>query len=143
MSKWYNRVEGGHYKFVTSSQVVVSISKFLGDWEAESVSDSSVRISVKDGSVSVSRGYAWDGITGGFNTEKTMEASLVHDILYQSIRNGFPIGRKKSDTVFREILKKNGFFLRSIYYGVVRVVGWSFCKRDSESSLNFYINTYP
>lgn len=140
---WYSTTGNGRYKFVTSRQVTIGISKFLGDWEAESLADSRVRFSLKDGTISVSRGYAWDGITGGFNTEKTMQASLVHDVLYQVIRNGFPVGRKKSDTIFRDILKKNRFFLRSIYYGVVRVVGWAFCRRGSEKSLDFYVNIYP
>ena len=43
-----------------------------------------------NGALMIERGYAWDGPSGlTFDTKSSMRASLVHDALYELIRNGF------------------------------------------------------
>ncbi len=42
-----------------------------------------------NGVLMIERGYSWDGPSGiTFDTKSSMRASLVHDALYQLIRNG-------------------------------------------------------
>ena len=79
----------------------------------------------------VCAGYAWDGASGSaFNTRNCRRATLVHDVLYQSMREGglrfTKHSRKWADREFLHILKEDGmFFLRRwAWYGVVRAVGW-------------------
>ena len=40
----------------------------------------------KTGSLYIADGYAWDGATGAIDTVTIMRASLVHDALYQLMR---------------------------------------------------------
>lgn len=55
-------------------------------------------ITVKDGYVTAHAGYAWDGASGPtIDTNSSMAASLIHDILYQAMRNG------KIDSTFQEV----------------------------------------
>ena len=62
------------------------------------------------------KGYTWDGPSGPtFDTPNAMRASLVHDGLYQALREGWlhQTARKAADREFREILKIDGMsFLR-------------------------------
>ena len=69
--------------------------------------------SLKDGILSVKRGYAWDGASGPIiNTRDTLVASLVHDVLYQAMRlnliESSKENRKIADKNFFEILKMHG-----------------------------------
>ena len=42
----------------------------------------------ESGDLLIKKGYAWDGASGGMiDTESTMRAALVHDVLYQMIRS--------------------------------------------------------
>lgn len=40
------------------------------------------------GRLSIRRCYSWDGATGALNTRNIIRASLVHDALYQLMREG-------------------------------------------------------
>ncbi len=74
----------------------------------------------KDGWLLIRSGYAWDGASGPTKDDKTnMEGSLVHDTLYQLIRQE-AIPRKYqaySDKFFQDICKSKGMnFIRAWYY---------------------------
>jgi len=74
----------------------------------------------------ISKGYAWDGISGGRDTKKNMIPSLVHDALYQLIREGAlsKSFRKNADDIFRDLGKRMGANLVSgLYYRIVRLFG--------------------
>ncbi len=46
-------------------------------------------ITLKDGILTIRRGYSWDGASGpSFDTPSFRRAALVHDALYQLIREG-------------------------------------------------------
>ena len=86
--------------------------------------------SLKDGILSVKRGYAWDGASGPIiNTRDTLVASLVHDVLYQAMRlnliKSSKDNRKIADKNFFEILKMNGVnsIRRKVWYFAVRLFG--------------------
>ena len=97
-----------------------------------------------NGDARVIAGYAWDGCTPKFSVldlvfgtpdgipnEKTRKpkayyASLLHDVLYQFLDADLPMSRKQADEVFREILTRDHFAPRPIYYAAVRIFGGMF-----------------
>ena len=65
-----------------------------------------------DGELTAKNGYAWDGPSGPvIDTKENMRASLVHDALYQLMRNkelNRRTHRKPADQLFRDICKEDG-----------------------------------
>jgi len=82
-----------------------------------------------DGNLTVKIGYAWDGPSGPVkDTDENMRASLVHDALYQLMRNDklkSRIHRKAADQEFKDICKADGVsnFRASVYYKALRKFG--------------------
>ena len=75
-------------------------------------------------------GYAWHGASGPvFQTKNSVEATLLHDIMYQVMAAGLVPAtrhnRKIAHTIFLLILKKNGmgFVRRRLWYRAVRLFG--------------------
>lgn len=67
-----------------------------------------------DGLLVIKRGYAWDGASGpAINTKDFIRASLVHDALYQLIREGVLTAddRKDADAILGEILHDDAILL--------------------------------
>ena len=98
----------------------------------------------EDGSFTVKAGYAWNGCTpklgffdiligtpDGVVTKKTGKpkayyATMIHDSLYQFLPDmpkDIPLTRKLADEYFLEILKRDEFILRGIYWLAVRIFG--------------------
>ena len=73
-----------------------------------------------DGRLVVCKGYCWDGASGPtIDTKSTMRASLVHDALYQLMREGIiPFSEvAKVDDLFHQILLEDGMSrFRAWYY---------------------------
>ncbi|MDO9041119.1 MAG: DUF1353 domain-containing protein [Desulfocapsaceae bacterium] len=64
-----------------------------------------------DGLLRIKKGYAWDGPSGPtIDTRNFMRGSLVHDALYQLIReHGLdPVYRETADQTLRAICKEDG-----------------------------------
>ncbi len=64
-----------------------------------------------DGFLEVKRGYAWDGPSGPtIDTKTFMRASVVHDVLYQCLREGKlpPSKRKLADQELVRYAKMDG-----------------------------------
>jgi hypothetical protein len=82
-----------------------------------------------NGKLKVKKGYAWDGPSGPvIDTEENMRASLVHDALYQLMRNNKLSSRshrKAADQLFKDICKSDGVssFTASVYYKALRKFG--------------------
>jgi len=82
-----------------------------------------------EGNLLVKKGYAWDGPSGPVeDTKKNLRASLVHDALYQLMRNELLVSRthrKAADEEFRRICKMDGVSARraSTYYKALRKFG--------------------
>lgn len=87
----------------------------------------------------IPKGYSWDGCSpkikfyGNFIGtpdfgDKTHDASLVHDALYQYAgKHG--LTRRRCDDIFLHLMEKNNFKLAKVYYYAVRTFGWLFWKR--------------
>jgi hypothetical protein len=94
-----------------------------------------------NGDARVLANYAWDGCTPKFSLfdivfgipdgipnhvtrkPKAYYASLMHDVLYQFLDANLPLSRAQADRVFLEILARDRFAPRPIYYAAVRVFG--------------------
>ncbi len=82
----------------------------------------------KDGQLVIKESYCWDGASGpARDTTNIMRGALVHDAMYQLIREaGLPIKyRKDADQLLREICKEEEMFLPRrwwVYLGV-RIFG--------------------
>ena len=83
-------------------------------------------------------GYQWDGPSGPtIDTCNAMRASLVHDGLYQAIREGWleQRARKRADREFHRILKKDGmiFWRRWLWYWGVRLFAANAAQKPRSS----------
>ena len=101
----------------------------------------------RNGEIRVLKGYAWDGCTPKFSLwdicvgtpdgvpnavtkkPKAYYASLLHDALYQFSIAGLPAplnDRAEIDRIFLEILERDAFAPRKLYYWAVRAIGGGF-----------------
>ena len=67
----------------------------------------------RDGCLFIRKGYAWDGASGPtYDSDSSMEGSLVHDSLYQLMRLGLlPQGfRERADNLLESICIKKGMW---------------------------------
>ena len=78
-----------------------------------------------EGNITLTKGYAWDGPSGPtIDTLTFMRGSLIHDALYQLMREEFldnKLYRKTADIILRKICREDGmWFLRAwwVYAGV-------------------------
>lgn len=97
-----------------------------------------------DGFLTIKSGYAWDGCTGMIDTNSNMEAGLVHDCLYQMLRESlipnystvhlldrkkclelFQKMREKVDNIFAVLLEAGGCWRITIFTAprVVKLMG--------------------
>ena len=112
-----------HYKFKVEEDVYFKLPVYMPDFEHD-------YCAVKNGTIFVNKGYAWDGASGPvFNTKNTLVASLVHDVLYQAQRLNLiehnSTNRKNADENFYELLKYHGVnpIRCKIWYLAVRFFG--------------------
>ncbi len=94
-------------------------------------------LSISNGRLKIKSGYAWDGASGpGIDTYSFMRGSLVHDALYQLIRNGcIPYYcRDKADRLMMNMCKEDGMSsLRSwIVYKGVSIFGSSSADKKNK-----------
>jgi len=81
------------------------------------------------GRMTVKAGYAWDGPSGPvIDTEENMRASLVHDALYQLMRQGHlkaHTWRRTADQLFRDMCKEDGVssVTANVWYRALRRFG--------------------
>jgi len=64
-----------------------------------------------DGKILIGKGYSWDGASGPtIDTPDTMDGSLVHDVLYQFIREGHLSMkyRKEADKCIKRMCEMDG-----------------------------------
>lgn len=97
----------------------------------------------KDGRLTVYKGYAWDGASGPtLDTENSMRGSLVHDALYQLLReNGLPQDMIiPVDKLFRKIIRKDGMsrFRSWYWYQGLRLARGKAAKEGTQTEDDIY-----
>lgn len=88
-----------------------------------------------EGILTIKAGYAWDGATDTIQTKDTMRGGLVHDALYQLMREcGLPHSVKPiADSLLRKICLEDGMCWEraDYFYEAVKLLGNKFtlaCK---------------
>jgi hypothetical protein len=144
----YSNEETFHYQLI--EKVIFVTGKELGKWELRTPDNIVVAKSL--GSVViVYPGYMWDGSTiiGEYYEDKvTLEASLIHDVLYNAKKNPEDIKVSFSlftaDSIFRDYLKllynknKGSFFQKYIFPELYKWGLWIFGLPWKFSNNKFY-----
>ena len=98
-----------------------------------------------NGNLTIVDGYAWDGPSGRVvDTKENMRASLVHDALYQLMRNRYITAKKykdKADKLFKKICIEDGVPSKTaqIYYLGLKLGG----KPSTEPKNKKEVHTAP
>jgi len=87
-------------------------------------------IKIKSGFLYIKEGYSWDGASFFPDIMTIMRGSLVHDALYQLMREGLLHNsrRKKADNLLRFICREDGMnklLSDIVYYGVRFFAGYA------------------
>jgi hypothetical protein len=119
---YYTR--GYSYKLVKQFKIKVPIR----------VNAESKFIHLRDGTLTIDEGYTWDGPTGSPDLDKEMRASLVHDALYELVRNGH-LSKDlipEMNKIFEEIDLEDGDggFRAEFMYRFENVVGKLFIQKE-------------
>ena len=113
--------------------------EYKTDFKLEAIYDNGFIQLDLDGLLVIKNGYAWDGPSGPtIDTKNFMKGSLVHDALYQLMREGvLPLtDRKRADEMLCEICLSVGMSrIRAWYvYWAVRMFGKSSAIPDLQSA---------
>jgi hypothetical protein len=121
MSDYIKYSPGYKYQLEQDYTVVVDI-------KGEKVDSEYIKLS-EDGTLFIKEGYAWDGPSGPtIDTLDSMRGSLIHDVLYQSMRD-YGLDRLKyksiADNEFRKACLEDGMskFRAFYFYWGVRLFG--------------------
>ena len=87
------------------------------------------------GDLLISEGYCWDGASGPtIDTPATMRGSLVHDAMYQLLREGYlpQAYRSYADRLLRDVCIEDGMdpFRATIWYWAVRAFARGAAKKE-------------
>jgi hypothetical protein len=126
------------YEYRLLQKVIFVTGKELGIWELRTPDDIVVAKSLGT-IVVVYPGYMWDGSTvvgQYYEDEVTLEASLIHDVLYNAKKNPddikVPFSLFTADSIFRDYLKllykknKGSFFQKYIFPNLYKWSLWTF-----------------
>ena len=92
-----------------------------------------------EGFLCIRHGYAWDGPSGlAIDTKNFMRGSLIHDALYQLMREGLLSSehfRRDADELLYKIVKEDGmsWFRAQYVYHAVRMFGSKYATKTSKS----------
>lgn len=124
MTMRYRILEG--YKYLLLCEVKYPVA--LPDTKQDSFNNSYGFLNIRDGMLTIQKHYAWDGPSGPtFDTKTFMRGSLIHDALYQLIREGVldKKYREQADRILKAICLYSGMnkFRAWYVYHSVRLFG--------------------
>lgn len=136
------------FKFRLNEEVIFDLKKNLGKWQlVDPISKEPVAI-CHNNILTIKEGYMWDGSTvvgKYYEDECTLEASLLHDVLYNAKKNPdkieVPFSLFEADKIFRFHLSKlyensESYFKRILfpklyYWGLITIgLPWKFGIND-------------
>jgi hypothetical protein len=112
------------FKYQLASQYMVTIAITPDD----AVDTQYIKLDTL-GTLTIVEGYAWDGTSGPvIDTAENMRASLVHDALYQLMRQRkltAKAHKKKADKIFKNMCIEDGVSraIAHTYYLVLKALG--------------------
>jgi len=123
MTKGYIRYKSDYkYQLAEGYEIPISIKP------SHDITTDFIALDIQ-GNLVVKKGYAWDGPSGPVkDTDENMRASLIHDALYQLMRNDdlkSRTHRKTADKEFKRICLEDGVsrLRASVYYKALRKFG--------------------
>jgi hypothetical protein len=131
------------FKFRLKENVSFNLEKNLGEWQLLDPQSNEVVAICNNNLIEVKAGYMWDGSTviGEYYEDfETLEASLLHDVLYNAKKNPqdieVPFSLFLADKIMMKLLlqlnKNKGFIKRWLfphlyYLGLVTIgIPWKF-----------------
>ena len=82
MSEWHEKLKGYKHRVIIDQYITL----YNPDWCK--INFSGPFLSLKEGLLIIKKGYAWDGASGPvIQTETLIDASALHDALYQILRS--------------------------------------------------------
>jgi hypothetical protein len=100
MAIHYRKLKEYKYQLMENYEIEISMSA------STDIKSDFIKLS-KDGDLTISKGYSWDGPSGPtVDTKNFMKAALVHDALYQLMRQGhldYKAVRSKADLLLRKM----------------------------------------
>jgi len=114
------------YKYTLAAAQYIALRNFKDD---EVICD---HFRLRKNVLEIKKGYSWDGASGPtWDTKDTITPSLVHDVLYQSIRIGHLPKSKRfdADLEFYQLMRSRTHtwagHVRALYFFLgVRLFGW-------------------
>lgn len=136
MSSWYQKSNADWVYTLTQALGYHLPELGLPDMDMRTLAGKLIA-TVRSGWLIIHEGYSWDGcsvIGRVIETDGTLHASCLHDLLYQLAEQGatfaVPYEQKQADQAFKRYLP---WWARWIWYGGVRVFGSLYYGDDSPS----------
>lgn len=107
-------------------QLAEDFSQYVAIYPEKNIETQFIRLAA-GGKLTILSGYAWDGASGPtIDTKSSVRGSLVHDALYQLIRQGkLPIGcRKVADDELRHACENDGMLKIRAWFWWKKVRRW-------------------
>lgn len=124
----YRSLQG--YKFQLTENFEIQLS---GVFHLSEIDTEFIQLS-KSGFLTIKKGYAWDGASGTpFQTDSFMRGALVHDALYQLMREkylDYKEHRLWADEILVKLCEEDGMsdFRAWYVFKSVRLIGEKFAK---------------
>lgn len=135
------------FKFILNEEMTFNLEYDLGKWQLLDPKTEEVVAICDSNVVTVKIGYMWDGSTvigEYYEDEQTMEASLLHDVLYNAYKNpqdiDVPFSLFLADKIMmRHLLKlykgqgfiKSWLFPHLYYLGLITIgIPWKFGNNE-------------
>lgn len=129
---------GSKYRFELLEDFKVRVDRKLGSHSFRDIHGAEW-LNLEGDTITVRKFYNWNGSSpkiaivgqwiGTPDTATNLAGSVVHDALYQYLdAHCFPLDQADANTIFYELMKREGFPLSGVYLGAVATLGypWKF-----------------
>jgi len=128
-----------HYKQGYKYQLSVGIVLYVTIYPEKQI-ETDYLILTPEGRLTIKKGYAWDGATGAIDSKNFMRGSLVHDALYQLMREGLLDAdkwREPSDSILQALCRADGMsrFRAWYVYKAVQLLGKAATRQCNKKPL--------
>lgn len=125
---------GSKYRFELLEDFSVRVDRKLGTHSFRDKHNAEW-LGIEGDTITVRRFYNWNGSSpkiavagkwlGTPDTPKNLAGSVVHDALYQYLSaDCFPLDQADANTIFYELMKREGFSMSGVYLGAVATLGY-------------------
>lgn len=128
-----------HYKQGYKYQLAVGIVLYVSIYPEKPIETDYINLT-NEGILTIKKGYAWDGATGAIDSKNFMRGSLVHDALYQLMREGLLDANKHkelADRTLQALCRADGMskFRAWYVYKAVQLLGNAATRKCNKKAL--------